>query len=156
MVQQERKILLLKDLLDRISAHAAGLEKKLGGIEEETDSLRRSAEYWEHEATQLRMALNELYNSRSWKITLPIRLFSRLIRWLFRLPSRAMRRPGRKDRAFGTGQNPDSSSIKQNRVRQKNRNRTEPTELSPRETEIYNELRQVIDKKRTGTDADNN
>ena len=107
---QEREIQLLKDLLDRISAHAAGLEKELVGISGETDSLRRSAEYWEHEATQLRLVLNELYNSRSWRITLPVRILSRMIRWLFRLPSRAWRRLVQQDRAFGKGSNPDSNS----------------------------------------------
>ncbi len=147
---QEKEIQLLKDLLDRISAHAAGLEKKLGGISEETDSLRRSAEYWEREAIQLRLALNELYHSRSWRITLPVRLLSRLIRWLFRLPSRAWRRLGRQARAFGTGQDPDSSSSRHNGSHQKSRSQPESTELSLRETEIYNELRQAIDKKKNG------
>ena len=154
--QQEREIQLLKDLLDRVSAHAAGLEKELDGISGETDSLRKSAEYWEHEATQLRLALDELYHSRSWKITLPVRLLSRLIRWLFLLPSRAWRRPGQQVKALGTGQEPDSNPSRQGWSRQQTRNRAEPTELSPRETEIYNELRQVIAKKRMGTDADRN
>ena len=148
--QQAREIQLLKDLLDRISAHAAGLEKELGGISGETDSLRKSAEYWEHEATQLRLALDDLYHSRSWKITLPVRLLSRLIRWLFRLPSRALRRLGQQDRAFGTGQNPDSNSSMQYWSLKHSRNQPGLTELSPRETEIYNELRQVIDKNKNG------
>ena len=39
----EAEIKLLRDLLDRVSAHAEGLEKELGGVSQEIDTLRVSS-----------------------------------------------------------------------------------------------------------------
>ena len=151
-IQQETEIKLLRGLLDRVSTHATGLEEELGTVKKHINKYRDSSEKWEHETRQLRLTLDNLYSSRSWKLTLPVRMFSRLIRWIFRLPSRALRRLGQQIRAFGTDnrQYMDNNPPKPNRYRGQASSQSESTQLSPRETEIYNELLHIINKKKNG------
>lgn len=151
--QQESEIRLLEELLDRISTHAEELEKELIRAKQKIATLRLQApEHWEHKANQLQITLDALYASRSWKLTLPVRIMSRLLRWISGLPSRAYRRLSQQVRSFGTDKGQDTGPgpgrKKHAGYRGQARNRAGSTELSPRETEIYNELHEIIDRKK--------
>jgi hypothetical protein len=141
-IQQETEIKLLKGLLDRISAYATGLEEELGTVKKDINRDRGSSEKWEHEARQLRIALDDLYSSRSWKLTLPVRMFSRLVRWIL-LPLRSFKgknpQMGKTSCSKGPGLNSDKKMPP---------GMSGSTEMSPRETDIYHELLQIINKKK--------
>ncbi len=140
----EAEVRVLKNLLKKISVHAEELEEELGSANQKINQLRSSL-------YQRQMALDDLYSSRSWKLTLPVRIFSTLVKSIFYFLSPFHSSPGRRDKptrgSKSQGNNiPGSDQAGNGNKKLSQRSRSKV--LSPLETETCNQLTELIKKKK--------
>ena len=143
----EAEVRILKDLLARAGNYTSELEAELESAGEEIRRLRGAL----RESEEI---LEAVYASRSWKLTLPVRIVSGLARTLLgRLTGRSSN-PGKREpdspenpsaaagsrggRRNGTGKKSMRNTLKQR----------ESKLLSPRETEICLELTRLVKEEK--------
>lgn len=139
----EAEIRILKNLLQKVSAHAEELEAELDLANKKIKKLHNSLR-------QCRTSLDSLYASRSWRLTLPVRMVSSLARSIFHFLSPFHRAPGKRDNPptglaspdhnIPTGQKSGSASGIAHRHLKTNT-------MSPRETETCKQLMELISKR---------
>ncbi len=82
------------DELHQSNHHWWSMTEQQGKELEETrakiDELNQSSHHWWLEADRLNKELQTVYNSKSWRITWPLRKLMQLFKWLFCLPGRLM------------------------------------------------------------------
>jgi len=66
----------------------AGLTEELTVAKQQLDEIHQSNHYWWSEADRLNKELQTIYNSKSWRITWPLRKLMLFAKWLVRLPLR--------------------------------------------------------------------
>lgn len=144
----EAEVRILKDLLARAGNYTSDLEAELQSAGEEIRRLRGSL----RESEEI---LAAVYISRSWKLTLPVRIVSGLARTLLgRLPGRSSN-PGK--RGPDSPENPSAAAGSRGARRNGNRNdstrkalkQRESKLLSPRETEIHLELTRLVKEEKS-------
>jgi len=136
---RESETRVLKDLLKKVSAHARAMEAELDAASRETIRLRE-------QLRQSRIELKNVYNSRSWKITWPVRFLSRMIKAMFRLSKSPSLSSGNRVKALRSGNNsPRNNRAGQNSAGRDKRKAGFPGPdlgiLSPREKEILKKLK---------------
>lgn len=142
-------------LKERDQLHAA-LGRDLAAAESKATELEHRAYYWWHSAEELRRQLDQVrdelrlvYNSKSWRVSAPLRLFSvqarrgrlfagRVLRWAMRQPARVRNAVSGKAGTVG--------ARSQVVVMSQPTATGAPRRLSPRAARLYTELKQIVEK----------
>ena len=132
------EVRLLKDLLRRLNAHARQLDEDLETASREIKTLRQRIRSRDAE-------INNLYASRSWKITMPIRAVSTIAR----SAAGKIARLARGAPANMAGPPAETPSNRPEPGTQK-KNRKPDLPLTPREKEILDALGRLMDEDRYG------
>jgi len=132
------EVRLLKDLLRRLNAHAGQLEEDLEAASQEIKKLRQRVRSQNQE-------INNLYASRSWKITRPVRAVSIIARSAAGKVSGLARRTPAK-MAGPTVETPSNRP----EPGTPKRNRKPDLPLTPREKEILDALGRLMNEDRYG------
>ena len=90
---EERTVTLKarEERIDALEDSARGLKKNVQERNERIKSLERSADQLRGRLQARDKAIEDLYNSNSWKITTPLRVLSRCVSWLLRKLRRALK-----------------------------------------------------------------
>ena len=142
--EYKAEIRILKNLLQKVSAHAEELEAELGLADKKIKRLQNSLR-------QCRTALDSLYASRSWKLTLPVRMVSRPARSIFHFLSPFHRTPGKINKPPSGLTSPDHSipADQESKAASGTAHRHLKTNtMSPRETETCKQLMELINKRK--------
>lgn len=147
LARLEAEARILRDLLVRAGEYTSELEAELQSAGEEKRRLRDLLR-------ERKEILEAVYASRSWKITLPVRILSGLARSLLSRFSGRPSTPGRQEPGSpvntpaaagiaGSMQNPTWNESTQKAPKQRGKKH-----LSPRETEICRELTRLVKEKK--------
>jgi len=138
----EFEVRLLRETLDRLGARTGDLEERLEQATRELERLLRDNRRLESSSEALQSALDAVYASNSWRISRPLRSISRLAQSVLLRPA-GIERPRMAEPGNG-GPSADGGGAVLKPAGGKDprivASRTDDSDLSPREKEVYREL----------------